>query len=883
MNLQRRQVGRRFLCVLVAALVSLLLVVLPFAQTLDASDSGRIGTQDSGAPDFEYEDENIIVTANLSGNTKIPADAELCVEPITQDKDSAAYKDVETQINKDVKADHQTVTGFRAYDIYFSANGTQYEPEAGDATVTIQYRDQIFDSGVKKATDEIKVLHLKKSGHSTKVENVTKAVDVKDLGGDKAKKTGSSSEAILKDNGKDGSENLDGDKVEFQTKSFSTFVVTGVAGSGTINVAMSFLDASGIIDQNVSGTYYLYIECSNYNGTGNTYRNTVLLTVNNGTAYASLTGLYNQMGKLDPSTNKLYPLVNSNSSSGTAYTATLFTSTHSVPLDGSFQWNNSTMTVKNGYTKYEPGSAIADSFLVNYIPTVTVSDGFGTLTIAATAKAASISADEIMRWLAPTLPFGAFANYISLTGDNESCIAGNEVYLGAGSAFGDSSKNVTYYAKTTINQNTITVNKTYTGTSQKTFRFGLYYNNNIKNALVTDAAGNPEIKELTLPGGSNPSKGSVVFTLPGNIASRDYKNYTVSELNSKDKPLTENIPDSIDGYTLTDFAPGTVLSDSATLNSTSYINSFDPESVGGKLREPDNGSPQNHLVIGTDALTPFNGSIVPQNTNGFNIPCGTKNQSHPTDPDLQTYLSTDNGTCAYASTANPMPDFSGVLDQMEILSTELAQVSKSSDTVTVRNCTADDLKNNKLDFPIPSGTGKMLLINIDASGCNGSFDIPSVVRDKGDWSITPSDNDVWHSEMANVIVNIYQINNGSCAPYKGTINNATFLCGTILAPRATIHTNATFNGRLIGDRVFNDGNEIHSISQGVIASSRTDTFTNIEYFSPFTLPETGGGGTAIFYTTGGAVLLFGAVLAYAYRLSGKRRHIRKRRRKSPNE
>jgi hypothetical protein len=872
MNPQRRQVGRRFLCVLVAALVSLLLVVLPFAQTLDASDSSRDSggavLQDSGAPDFEYDDADIIVKANLSGNTKIPADAELCVEPITQDKDSAAYQDVETQVNKDVTADHQTVTGFRAYDIYFSGNGTRYEPEAGDATITIQYRDRVFDSAVKKATDEIKVLHLKKSKGKTQVENVTKAVDVKDLGGDKAKKTNSSSEAIFKDNGKDGSENPDGDTVEFQTKSFSTFVVTGVTGSGTINAAMSFLDASGIVDQTVSGTYYLYIECSNYTS-NSTYRNTLKLDVSKGTASASLTGLYNQSGQRNSLTGNLYPLINSSSSA--VYTAILFTSTHSVPLDGSFQWNSSTMTTANGYTKYEPSSVIANAFLLNYIPTVTVSNGSGTLAIAATAKTASISADDIMRWLTPTLPFGAFTNYIHLQGDNESCFAANKADLQHGD-IGNSQNDAKYYAQTsnTINQNTITVKKIYTGSSQKTFRFVLYKN----GSPVMDEANKPEIKVLTLSGGTQVT-GTVTFSIPCITKSSDFDNYSVYELDSSGNKLVKNKPDSIDGYTLTDSVTGAVQFGSATtLNSTSYINSFDPASTGGKLKEPDvNNTPQNHLVIGTNALTPWNGSIATRNTYGFTIPCG----------DNSAILYSDNGTCEYASAANPMPDFSSILDQMAILSTELAQVTTNSSTVTVKKCDSDKLSSlNKGDFSIPSGSGNILLINIDATNSGSTFDITTAIRDHDVWAFDSIDKS-WVPTAGNVVVNIYKRVGDSCVPYDGTISNACLLYGTILAPRATIHTSAVFNGRLIGNEVYNDGNEIHSIAPGVIASSRTDTFTNTEYVTPYTLPETGGGGTAIFYTTGGAVLLFGSVLAYAYRLSGKRRHIRKRRHKSLNE
>lgn len=859
MNPQRRQVGRRFLCVLVAALVSLLLVVLPFAQTLDASDSGRDsgrsagGTvlQDSGAPDFEYEDADIIVTASLSGNTKIPADAELCVEPITQEKDSAAYQDVETQVNKDVTADHQTVTGFRAYDIYFSGNGTRYEPEAGDATVTIQYKDRVFDSAVKKATDEIKVLHLKKSNGKTKVENVTKAVDVKDLGGDKAKKTNSSSEAILKDNGKDGSENPDGDTVEFQTKSFSTFVVTGISTSqpATMNISLTFKKADGSTDSNVDGVYYyLYIE-----GSGN-YHNTVKLSVKSGTA----TGLIQKL--FDQNNDQQHP---QNLAAGT-YTAILFNCidnqfSNSYPDNNlyTFRWDDYTSPTNLDCVKYEPNDVIDDNYTVNNFPnTVSVTGNSVALNIVANAKTGtSFSSSDIKTRLAPVLPYGVFTNHFYLEGSEvEGCIAAN--YAKICGDFGDKN-NVAYYKSESTS--TITVTKTYAGPKAVNFCFGLF---DAKNHSVNDVNGD-HIKTLTLPDGGSNSK-TFTFTVIGEAT-----NYKVVELDSKNnnKPLNEGDTDSTNTFKLT---TGKMISSSigSPFKYTSFINSFDADSTGGKL-QPDYALTK--LVVGDKC------SVT--NTNGtYSVPAGSGK--------VVTTISSQVIQSVKEPTAPPMPDFSGVLGTMKTLSADLTQ-AVLSDSVVVKNYTLDQLTFlGKKNYNFKFGNNQILLINLAVPN-NSSVDLPSDLQSLHYNGVKINDTyDASNSPLATpkVIYNIYTKNGTTCSPYAGTINQTSYIGGTLLAPNAKVYNSpSAYNGRIIAAEVHSGGYEIHSCAQGTLGNA-VWSFINMPYTcTPYTLPETGGGGTAIFYTTGGAVLLFGSVLAYAYRLSGKRRHIRKRRHKSPNE
>jgi choice-of-anchor A domain-containing protein len=272
MKTQKRKVEGQFLCVLMAIAVLMSLIVLPLAETIkqnasvsdsrysdsDAADEGGsecvTDSQGAGKADFIYKNDDITVKAVFSDLSEVPDYTELQVTPITEGKDSGKYSEVKAQINENVQADNQTVTGFLAYDIYFMVNGTKYEPENGTVTVTIQYNHPLFNENIKKATDEIKVLHLKETGTETKVEDVTKTVDVADVGKDAATETkaeessqaGSAinSEVSSATSSDAGSKTADADTVEFVTKSFSTFVITALAA----NLATNTITADAIAD-----------------------------------------------------------------------------------------------------------------------------------------------------------------------------------------------------------------------------------------------------------------------------------------------------------------------------------------------------------------------------------------------------------------------------------------------------------------------------------------------------------------------------------------------------------------------------------------------------------------------------------------------------------
>ena len=790
------------------------------------------GPLDSG---YTYEDKDIAVSAVPSDASALPKGAKLRVAPIT-DENSKAYREAEKRVGESIEKENRKITGLLAYDIYFEAGGERIEPEAGAVAVTIQYKGGLFGRKVKKATDEIRVLHLKED----EVEDVTDTVDVAELGGDQA-------ETKAQTSSQDAA-----DTVGFVTDSFSTFVVAGITtNDAAINVSMRFVQADGTtLDTNVTGTYYLNIYKAGSNGNGDRYN--LELNITNGQVITEIPQLY-QNSQLVSVSDGTYSTILYKSSSG------YYPKADEVVGDGTW-FNNHT-----GSIQYELHSDIADNYTVtsfsDTIPaSVTVKGGSGALEIVATAKTGiQFSAETIMSRLSPVLPFGVFANELHLAGHSETCVAAHEVYFDNGGTIGNDGSNFLYYLS---NKNTITVNKTYTGSTQKTFRFGLFEKGILNPYGV--------IKTLTLDDAKQ--RGTVTFE----IGDKDpYNDYEVNELEDDDTTIIGE-SDIYDGFTLTTRTPPTGKEPNFfTMNTTSYIGTVHGN---GFLQASGDSYPPNKLIVGE------------------NYQPNTEQPS--SDTDFTFYDNSNNSTGSLmirskqiikkASSAELMPNFDEVLGSengvgtLETLSEDLAQ-ALTTDTVVVKSFKASDFtKSENSRFTFTLNDGQMLLVNIDATNCpEFSFpqDSPIVVNNQ-------QQNANWAAIAPRILINVYtKDNHNNYAAYTGTIGNAFLMVGTLLAPKAEIHmTGSTYNGRLIGDKVYNEGHEIHSCATGTVGDNVTWTFENTETGSlGYTLPMTGGTGTRVFYGAGLGILLFGVALAAVYHLSGTEGQKRKRRRNGRTE
>lgn len=744
----------------------------------NANDIGN-NTADNGTAavtGYTYEDDQITVTAIPAASDAIPTGAVLSVTPITAGSDADSYQQVAETVTNAVNATGQAVTGFLAYDICFTLDGVACEPTEGSVNVTIQYKNNALGDGTLGDPAEVKVLHLKDSDGSVEVEDLSASADISN------------------------------DSASFVTASFSTFVVTGVVTgtSPSVNVTLRFLTTGGAVDTGISGTYYLYVYL-------NGYRCTLTLNVSAGVATATLSGLYDQNGnKQNNNQGGLYPLTN------TTYTTYLFSysGTNTITANG-FRWDDNNYAAQ-GYTKYETGADIAENFTVTGFSNVAVVNNSGSLTITATAKPGTkYTSAQLTDAVAPVLPYGVFTNTLNLYTDMEGNVAAKNANLYAN--FGNSDRNRNNSTANTVH--TFTVNKTYAGSTQKTFTFGLF-----KNGVKVDTAA------ITLPTTAGATNGSASFTVYDGA-----DGYTVAELNSSGTAMA--VGDQNNGTTLTTATAAT--SSSSSTNSTSYIQNIN-FTYATPLRNG-TGSLKNNLVAGGNYTVSTSG-------NETYLKSGST-----------TLITADSRTCALSAVSGTFPiDFAATLSSMETLSKNLA-TALNSDTVMVKNMTYSEFNTangNALTF---NTNGKMLVLNIDATGfggislfANAPFKVNNV--DCGGYSLGGN----------NIIVNIYTKSGTTYTPYSGTILNAGYVMGVLLVPDATIYSTAhDFTGTIVANAVTNTGAEIHGVTYGTTAITTTCTFVNTAANDAnYNLPSTGGRGNYIFYILGSVLLLTAAAALF---------------------
>ncbi|HMM07375.1 MAG TPA: hypothetical protein PKD52_12055 [Clostridiales bacterium] len=767
---------------------------------------------------YVYEDDTIIVTAVLANNTLLPAYAQFCVTPVTEETDSIAYQEVKDEITEGLKDQNQVVAGFLAYDICFMADGVEYEPADGTVTVTIQYKNHLLKQTVVDTAEEVKMLHLKEADSGVEVEDLTEQTSISTVPETITTNTTTTS-AMTEPETKTVNST-----VQFVTESFSTFAITGVVTGTTPSVAvnMQFLTTAGAVDTGVNGTYYLYI---NRGG----YRHTLTLNVAAGVATATLNGLYDQNGnKQNNNQGGLYPLTNNAN-----YTAILFSYSGSNPITpNGFRWDENNYA-SQGYTKYETGATINEAYSVTAISsTVAIANNTGTFTITATEKAGTkYTSAQLLGALASVQPYGVFTNSFDLVGDMEGNIAALQANLGANFGLSSNNRNNSFSSSS----HNFTVNKTYTGTTPKTFTFGLY-----KNGVQVNTA------TLTLPTTAGETTGSVTFHV-----NDGEDGYTVSELNSDGEPM--NIGDKNNGYTLTDADSSTTSSSSQ--NSTSYIKTINSSGLTA-LR---NGTEtmKNNLVVGSGYTVTSNGNTLSLKQNGL------------------TKMNADKRYCSIEVANGAFPiDFSAVLNNMAALSTSLA-TAVTSDTVMVKNITYSEFNKangNALTF---NTNGKMLLFNIDATG---SSDIS--LRANAAFKVNGVSCAGYSPQAGNIIINIYTKSGDSYIPYSGAINNAGFVMGTLLAPNARVNSvSQNYNGTIVADYVKNQGGEIHGNAVSGITIDTVCDFVNTEISDAnYNLPEAGGSGSYLFYWVGLALVTTAATGLFCLHHKSRKRARPKRSR-----
>lgn len=111
-----------------------------------------------------YEDDQVTVTVSAAENGVIPANAELKVVPITEDKETEdQYKDVEKKLQEKAEEEEYEIAGFLAYDITFvDPDGNETEPN-GEVKVSMNYKEAAIPESISEEdaqNAEVSVLHL---------------------------------------------------------------------------------------------------------------------------------------------------------------------------------------------------------------------------------------------------------------------------------------------------------------------------------------------------------------------------------------------------------------------------------------------------------------------------------------------------------------------------------------------------------------------------------------------------------------------------------------------------------------------------------------------------------------------------------------------------
>lgn len=162
-----------------------------------------------------YEDDQVTVTVSAAENGVIPANAELKVVPITEDKETEdQYKDVEKKLQEKAEEEEYEITGFLAYDITFvDPEGNETEP-SGEVKVSIDYNEAAIPESVSEEdaqNAEVTVLHLEEDekGEVKEVVDMAQNEQVDVLATTEENKV---------------------EKAEVRTESFSMFVIQWESG-----------------------------------------------------------------------------------------------------------------------------------------------------------------------------------------------------------------------------------------------------------------------------------------------------------------------------------------------------------------------------------------------------------------------------------------------------------------------------------------------------------------------------------------------------------------------------------------------------------------------------------------------------------------------------
>lgn len=121
-----------------------------------------------------YNNGSVSVTVELPEESRVPAEAQLSVMPITAENNAAEYKALVKKAEEAVLDENQVISDIVFYDISLVYNGEIIEPADGEAKVSLRFGEPLFSMEAVERASELSVLHFSGSGE---VEDVTDIVE----------------------------------------------------------------------------------------------------------------------------------------------------------------------------------------------------------------------------------------------------------------------------------------------------------------------------------------------------------------------------------------------------------------------------------------------------------------------------------------------------------------------------------------------------------------------------------------------------------------------------------------------------------------------------------------------------------------------------------
>lgn len=117
--------------------------------------------------EYMYEDDDMLVKAELTNPSAIPQGAELQIRSIVAEDETQKdrYYNISGFLTQKAKEEQFVLDGFLAYELYFLYNGQEIVPADGEVNVSITYKNEIVPDAYKNSQQdgkEVKLYQLQK-------------------------------------------------------------------------------------------------------------------------------------------------------------------------------------------------------------------------------------------------------------------------------------------------------------------------------------------------------------------------------------------------------------------------------------------------------------------------------------------------------------------------------------------------------------------------------------------------------------------------------------------------------------------------------------------------------------------------------------------------